>query len=514
MSGPKSYAPPPMYSIKVFNGKLNTVFKLQNILKKLIEEIEDTVVADHDLNIFINAKQDLKSENEQNQKAIKALIFNYKGRFNQDTYNNIDTDIEAKIVLLKKQIKKLENIKNITNEKLNDYQNYIKYLQYLQNAENSFNEFISSIKEYLTKQLAEKEPDLLKTSLSQLDEVQLTIEKNDFLDGFSSKFEKYKTDINNTIINKEEQVNKVRKHVSELVIKKYTHYNQALIPNDNTEGDAEIQRITKKINTLINNCPDSKYRRKYQSNLEKLKESTSLHKVFYYKDMHDAILINEKQRILKEELINLLEIISNGKLHQKFVEEKTSLKKEILSLLGNDNIKPNQTAYLLKKWNTLQEENMVFDEQEALKEKEGLFLKTQIINSLENMGYEVMDDLEVIDFEKENDFLLKIRNQENYLNLKFVSDNSFRYVFQIPENKEELSKDQQMMKLHEMEVTCQEFQTVLADLKQMGLNIDLKSAKPVALSSIISVTEKHKGKIKKETHAADTKKQLKRKYLE
>ena len=132
---------------------------------------------------------------------------------------------------------------------------------------------------------------------------------------------------------------------------------------------------------------------------------------------------------------------------------------------------------------------------------------------LENLGYEVMDDLEVIDFEKENDFLLKIHNQENYLNLKFKEDGSMRYVFQIPENQDVLSVDQKKTKLHEMQVTCNEFKGVLKDLSKMGLKIELRTEKPVEFNSLVTVPDSKQSKLKVKSAAKRPKQQLKKKYF-
>ena len=124
-----------------------------------------------------------------------------------------------------------------------------------------------------------------------------------------------------------------------------------------------------------------------------------------------------------------------------------------------------------------------------------------------------MDDLEVIDFEKTDDFLLKIKGQENYINVKFREDGSMRYVFQIPENKEDLSTDQVKTKLHEMHVTCTEFHSILKDLNKMGLKLDIIGEKPIELDSIISVTTQHKDKIKIRKSSVKQTGQVRKKYF-
>ena len=59
MSGPKSYAPPPRYSMSVFNGKLNEAFQLQTRLKNLLHELEGYRVQDNNLHILFDCKEAL-----------------------------------------------------------------------------------------------------------------------------------------------------------------------------------------------------------------------------------------------------------------------------------------------------------------------------------------------------------------------------------------------------------------------------------------------------------------------
>ncbi len=72
-----------------------------------------------------------------------------------------------------------------------------------------------------------------------------------------------------------------------------------------------------------------------------------------------------------------------------------------------------------------------------------------------------------------------------------------RYVFQVPEESDSLSIDQQNLKLHEMKLTCEDFKNVLDDLSKLGLNIELRNEKPIEAESLVSVTKRHKDKVKK-----------------
>ena len=97
MSGPKDYAPPPSYSIQVFDGKLNEVFQLQSKLKQLIEELKNSNVEDNDLHINFDCQEALKSiEKQVNEKLVE------KGSITPTEY----VEIEKKCNRLKAQVKK------------------------------------------------------------------------------------------------------------------------------------------------------------------------------------------------------------------------------------------------------------------------------------------------------------------------------------------------------------------------------------------------------------------------
>jgi hypothetical protein len=133
------------------------------------------------------------------------------------------------------------------------------------------------------------------------------------------------------------------------------------------------------------------------------------------------------------------------------------------------------------------------------------------------MGYEVMDDLEVIDFEKSNDYLLKVKGQDNYMNLMFSEDGAMKYNFQIPENKKDLSFDEKKLKVQEMKMSCDDFNSVISDLRKMGMKLNLNSEQPISEASLMPFTKKTKERLKgQQSKSKDEQQQikLKKKYLE
>jgi hypothetical protein len=514
MSGPKSYSPPPRYSISVFNGKLNQAFQLQTRLKKLLEELENFQINDVELNIHFDCSAQLKTIRNQINTALKNIVFDYKGTFGQGTYNKIDLELAAKITTLTTLITESEKIKNDFVAKNKDYTSFVAYSRFFESSLRSFNNFKSEITNYLKKNILDYSPEMYREAERSIGAIKFELTKENFSFEFHSKQDNEKNRITDHIIEKEESINKIRMQISNSII---SLGNSIDIPNKSNIRSANLTlenvKIVHKIQEIINKCDDPNHRYKYQYELKKLIESNTLNDLYFFKEMHDSILDNEKTRKGKAFLNVVISDLNNLSVHSSMINEHQLLIEQCLLLLNNSGIDKGQLDCISRQSELFQVRNNLKLEEDEIKSKERLFLKSQLILLLENQGYEVMDDLQVIDFDKTDDFLLKIKGQENYINVKFREDGSMRYVFQIPENKEDLSTDQVKNKLHEMHVTCNEFHNVLNDLSQMGLKLNVTSEKPIELNSIITVTNQYKEKIKSRPKSAKREEQFKKNYL-
>lgn len=513
MSGPKSYFPPPKYSMQVFDGKLNQVFQLQGRLKMLYNEIEGLHVSDSKLSIQFDCKNELGKIRKQIDRVLNALVFDYRGTFGQDAYNRINEEINLRISELLKAVNECELIKANFMQKKADYNSFRSYLIFYDNSNILFDEFKSQIIYYLKSNIEASSPDIFKEADKKISAVEITKAKAKFGFGFNSIIDSEKQSIVNHVIEKEDLVNSIRAEISVKVIDKFQGAGGKIkLVKSGYKISEEIKIISEKIKSLIRNCDDAAMRKRYKLDFDKLTESESLKDIYFFKELHDSIFDTEKTRKAKVEINEILSELSTSSFHPSIQTVWQNLVKLCLSLLSNSSITKNEFDEIKIKLEQMRNQSNKYFEDDEIKNKEHIFLKSQLILCLENMGYEVMDDLEVIDFEKEEDFFLKIKGQENYLNLKFKEDGSMRYVFQIPENKEDLSTDQRNLKLDEMKVTCSDFQSVLKDLSMMGLKIEMKNEKPIELDSLVSVTGKHKAKLKSKSKAQQ-KQQLRKKYL-
>ena len=500
--------------MQVFDGKLNQVFQLQSRLKMLCSEIEGLHVSDSKLNIQFDCKNELSKIRKQVDRVLKALVFDYKGTFGQDTYNRINNEIDLRISELLKAVNECDIIKADFAQKKIDYNSFLSYQIFYDNSNISFDEFKSQIIHYLKTNIETSSPDIFKEADRKIAAVEFTKPKPKFNFGFNSKIDSEKQFVVDHVIEKENSVNSIRAEISDKVIDKFQATGGKInIKRQEKKVSEESNTISEKIKSLIRNCDDAAMRKKYKAELDKLIESESLKDIYFFKELHDSIFATEKTRKAKDEIKEILSELNTSTFHLSAQTERQNFVRFCLSLLNNSSITKNEFDEVKIKLDQLKIQNNKYFEEDEIKNKEHLFLKSQLILCLENQGYEVMDDLEVIDFEKENDFLLKIKGQENYLNLKFKEDGSMRYVFQIPENKDELSTDQKNMKLHEMKVTCSEFQSVLKDLAKMGLKVNMRSERPIELDSIVSITKTEKEKLKTKSKTQQHKQQLRKKYL-
>lgn len=515
MSGPKDYTPPPRYSLQVFDGKLNKIFQLQHQLNTLCNEINALNVNDSKLKINFDCKEEIKKLKSSIAQASKSLILDYKGTFDQDTYNKIESSVQNKIDKISDEINKCNIIKRDFNNKENDYNAYCSFLNYYDNSKVTFNDFKNRVINYYKNEINTESPEIFIETEQKISSINIDKKIPVFSFNFREKNNSERESLTDNIISKEEQVNNIRNEINDKLIRKYSLNSSAislLSLNTDIVSD-EINRVIDKIDMLFRACEDPLLVIDYKNKLDKLKQSKSLNEIYYYKELHDQILGSEKNRKNKIEINSVLLKLNKVTIHKNLYSEKQKLINLCLNLINQSSLTKKQVLDTFEEYDGLLKDNLILFEEEEIIKKERLFLKSQIVHSLENFGYEVMDDLEVIDFEKGDDFLLKIAGQDNYLNLKFKEDGSMRYAFKIPEKKEDLSTDQENVKLHEMKVTCNEFKSVLSDLSKMGLNINLRSEKQIELKSIVSLTDTDKLKAKLKAKSITQQQQLRKKYL-
>jgi len=510
MSGPKSF------SVRVFDARLKEIFSLQSQINQIFKELQNYNVNDKELKISFDCHDFIKANEDEQYKQLKSFDLGHKGTVRQEKYDAINNKVEEKIKKLKRFLKKVDTEKNDFLDKRQDHVSYVSYNKYFENSHRSFEKFKTELTSYLEQNIKEEKPELFENSKNQIEKVNPTIKKADFKFGFRNKEQKSKQKVIEHIDEKENKASEVRNQIAKnLLVKSLSKKNKAA-PAEAKKDDEEIKQLTEAIENKIDQIESDEQRRKFKSGLNKLHKSQVLKDIYFYKEFLDHINQSEKTQDFKRQIKDLLFEINTSEISERLLEKKNEILKYAVELLESETIKQYKLESFKTQYHFLKEENKALIEDEFVKQKETEFLKTQLINGLENMNYQVMDGMEVIDFEKQSDFLFKVPNQNNFINLRVGKDNSIAYNFLIEENKAQLSIDEKREKVIEMEHTCKSFREVLKDLEIMGLEIDQTKTSAADMDKLMQVPKKYQQKIEKAEKERDRarEKEVKKKYLD
>jgi len=414
----------------------------------------------------------------------------------------------------------LENEKKIFLDKQQDYLSFVSYEKYFQCAIDSFYSFRSQVVGYLTSYLKKEYPELMKEAKDSIERVEIQTKKADFEFGFQQIKESKKDKINRDIKCCESAINEVRIKTSDQVINDITKANpDKALPGENLclkGNDEAVKKINEKIKNIENfiaSVEDPHQRKTYQDKLETLIKSRTFKDEYYFTELFEDIRNAEKTNKWKAKIHQAIIRLNQIQVHNNYQSAKAALLQAALVLTEKQTMKLYEFDDFKTKFKIFSDKNQKAIQSDLIKEKERQFIKAQLVRSLENLNYEVMNDMEVIDFEKESDFIFNIPNQSNYLNLRFNHDGSFLYNFLIPEKRAALSIDQKKQKLGEMESTCTEFKTLLKELAAMGLKTDLNKEMPISEKALIQIPKKHQTIIHKRIEKAENRKIERVRYL-
>jgi hypothetical protein len=501
--------------MNAFKGALRDFMRLQSRLNQMKCDMLKAAIHDENLNIHYDLKESYGKISAEIEKNLVAMVFDYEGNIDKKTYDNIQNQINTRTQKLQEVIKKSEAILSDFNNKQKDYNSYTDYLSFVDNAKESFKKFKIELTENTEKTFSKDNPQLAQETMKKYGTIVLEEQTKKFDWGFDKLSEESKKEIFDYVTVKEEQIREIRNELLDKIIAQDSKQKSVIVTKSKDDKSSEeIKRVSQKIQLLINQCNDKTIVNDYTERFSKLKQSESMNDLFFYKELHDSILEKESSRKNKQTINKMLANVNSSSIDKSINIEKETWVQKAINFINNTNVSEKEINVLKAEKELLLKKNRQIAENLELKKKEQHFIKSQIILNFEKMGYTVLDDLQVIDFEKENDFYLQAAGQENVLNIKFKDDGSFRYVFQIPQNKENLSVEEQKMKLHEMKTTCDDFVNVLNDLKQMGVDINVKSDKPIELNSMITIPESLNEKLQTQKKQTQRKQQIKKLYLE
>lgn len=520
MSGPKCYTPPPRYSVNVFDGKLNEIFGLQSRITSLIDELTRLSLMDKERNIQFDCSDFLNANKLLTKQLLNTFTLSYEGTFGQEQYDIFVNQIDQTIDKLTNFSGQIHSEKEAFLNKQADYDSFISYENHYKHSAKSFNTFKNQVIDYLESYLKESYPEILEEAKKAIAPINLNVQMVNFEFGFRNTVSSLKETLVDEIPKCESAINNKRTSISDKIAKDFavsdipisSQIDLTKLPNYAGEQQ-DIKKLLAKIYSFMAQVEDSFSKQEYIDRLNKLVESESLKDVYFYKELLEDIKQSERTRQWKTETKATLTDLNSLKTHSRLKAEKEKLVNLCLGLIEKEQIKPYEMENVQTQLHQFKERNQKQIDEDFTKDKERQFLKAQIIKCLESLNYEVMEDMQVIDFEKESDFLLAIPSQSNYLNLRFNQDGSFLYNFLIPEKKDKLSIDQKKQKLTEMDSTCKGFKKLLKDLESFGLKLNLQKEMPVSERALISVPNKHRAKIRTSKTKRERKRVEKQKYL-
>ncbi|MBC2694508.1 MAG: hypothetical protein HF982_04370 [Desulfobacteraceae bacterium] len=514
MSGPKGY------SVNVFNPKLKEIFRLQSTIQSLLDCLAQARVCDKARNIEFDCSDFLKSNQSRANQLLAPFSINHTGTINQNLYDNYNCQLKQTCDQLKSFLDLLQKEQVEFAGKQKDYHAFVGYEKHYQHATDNFTAFKLQVLHYLSSYIQDEYPEIFSQAKESIENINVKVRKAEFQFGFDRIQSEKKSELQKDIKKCESDINAVRIKTSDKVAKNIAPQNMIgsfcanAAKSINLEGKRKnIKTRIESINAFISEINDPQRRKEYQAQLEKLIQSQSLKDEYFYIELFDDIKKVEKIHDWKSEVYKAIGSINHIRVHDQLQPEKGELLALGISLIQRKTIKPYEYEEFQAKFAVLRKKNEQIIQEDFIKENERQFVKTQLVQGLERLNYNVLHDMQVIDFEKESDFLIDIPNQSNFLNLRFNKDGSFLYNFVIAENKRELSIDQKEKRLDEMETTCNEFKALLEELSSMGLAINLSREMPISEKALIQIPQKYHSIIQKGERKEEKTKIEKKKYL-
>lgn len=468
-------------------------------MQSLRDELARSSFVDQERNIQFDCADFLRENTHQLQELVATFSILPSGTFGQKEYDRLSRKLAKKVKQLESFISKLHSEKQAFLEKAKDYRSFVSYEDFHKQSKKAFEAFKSQVLHYLESYLKEDFPDLFQEARESIESIHFTAEKAQFEIGFRKKEQEKRAAVERSIDERRSKINAVRMQIGDRVsveIDDQESFIHSGTEDSESRGFArnkqEIQEQINKIERFISGVEDSHRRGGYQDRLTELLQGNHAGDAYFYIELFEEIRAAEQTLQWKSRIQDAIVAINQTDVNQQFLPNRSEIIQFGFSLIEKEKIKPYEHEDFKAKLELFKQENERALRQEFIMEKERQFLKVQLVQIMEGLNYDVVDDMEVIDFEKESDFLLRIPNQSNYLNLRFNEDGSFLYNFLIPENKNDLSISQKQQRLSEMESTCREFKKVLAELAGLGINVNLESEMPVSGKALIQVPKRHR----------------------
>ncbi|MFP4472043.1 MAG: hypothetical protein ACLFPE_15275 [Bacteroidales bacterium] len=500
MSGPKRYA------VKVFDEHLKEVFSLQGHIETLWDLLAACDIRDESGRTVFYPAGWMEQNRGEYQQLSGILLKDDRDELTQqqfdDFYNRMFIALERLSGFRRKLEKQLSEYRKVDR----GWQQYQEVRAEYQRMRAEFNRMKSGLAAYLRKNL----PEELKLTeiLKLLDQQEFSCELPPFDPDAECNAEALHKMLKQEFDQAVQRMN-MEVHGHQPAEIRSQKMEVSLVKALSEENPSQIAETLKNIRQSLQELKDANTRRLFEQRLAKyLSEQKE-------KYLFDELLSEAAQAITTEKLRDRIDAV-----HQKLAG--TEIEKELQStaqaimgkirkLSAGRMIRKNVVDDLEAALGNLESKNATQRSLRLAVEAEQRFIRMRLVSELRKQNYEVLTDMQVVDFSVPDDLLLEIPGQQNYLNIRFDKDHKLLYNFLIPENRRELSHEKMQQRLDEMEHSCGEFKKMLAKLKEQGLDIEPEHETPVAEQYLISLPPKYE-EIKKSSHRKAMSRKRNRKY--
>jgi len=489
MSGPKCY------SVHVFDKHLKQIFQLRAEIILLIEEISCKKLIDELRGVKYVGEDFITEHKISFAQLLEKFEVPGNDKLNQGQFNEYYDQYfrkQQELLLFKDELR--------------------EELAHADQIENSYHIFLNLellVKDYLLNF------DGIKSQF--LNQIRQTIQEVNKLEEFGEKFSKinlflvvppFSEDLPEIEAELKLQFAKTfeqaKKQLSDLILHHLSGdalqvaKKKVFLVNHNQNSESrraskitDIENILSKINEALSGISDPDLSALYRTRLVNLRQKHPTSESYFYIEFLTEIREAEKQYNFKKILNQALNDLNKHVFEPPIEKSVSQFSFKIQQLLKRDKLKNQDCEKVITELKGLFESNRKVYQKRVIHEEEQAYIKSMMIAGLRDLNYEVMTDMQVIDFGQEDTFLMSIPGQENFLNIRFDSEGGMLYNFLILENRDELTHEQKELKLAEMDETCVEFKSMLQQLKLQGLNIDLDKETQATEKALVQLPSKY-----------------------
>lgn len=472
MSGPKSY------SVTVFDKQLKILFLLESEISVLWEALQSKKLCDSKREIEVNCGIFLEKNKKTLERLSNPFRLNENEPLNQQQFNrfyNLIHNTLDQMQLFKNKLNEellnYEKIESAYNEYLNLEKQHVQLQEDFQTLKSEFIEYIKQNMSYFAN---------AESLISEVNMTELVIRMPVFNQSFVETATDWKIAFDQKFEDSKKQLNKIVRNAGGMPGSTQVNTKVSVIsigqpPKKGIESQVNADVVILKIRNAIDSLNKSQHADFFRQRFAELLKTHDKKHVYYFTEFLEELIQSQKQAGYRETLNNMTVALNSTGFYAELTGQVEYFRKKLSNALQRDRINISDVENLKRSYEELLVDQNKLKQQKIAELQERNFIRARLVSELQELDYEVMTDMNVIDFENNNSFLFLSPDQENYINLRFDKQGHLLYNFLIPENRETLTHEKTQIRLAEMQQTCDEFKKLLANLKSQGLNIHLEN---------------------------------------